>query len=165
MAAQLPTVSVQAQFTPGTSTDISAYVLHLDVNRPSTRLQGPLWQYQAGTCQVVLDNSDGRFDPDNLAGPSTWAPALGQGGGGRRAGATGGGGRGGGGGEARGDRGGGGVARGGGGAGGGARRGRLGTGWGRGGARAGGGGAGGEPPLTSSSRWGRSASAGSARAA
>src|SRR5258708_24560160 len=76
MAAPLPTVSVQAQFTPGTWTDISTYVLHLDITRPSTRLQGPLWQYQAGPCRVVLDNSDGRFDPDNLAGPYTSATSL-----------------------------------------------------------------------------------------
>ena len=76
MAASLPTLTVQAQFTPGTWTDISTYVLNLQVTRPSTRLQGPLWQYQAGTCQVVLDNSDGRFDPDNLAGPYISATSL-----------------------------------------------------------------------------------------
>ena len=66
MTPPLPNVQVQAQFTPGTWTDISAYALNFTVTRPVTRLQGPLWQYQAGTCQVTLDNSDGRFDPDNL---------------------------------------------------------------------------------------------------
>lgn len=65
----VPAVQVQAQFTAGTWTDISAFVQNLTVTRPVTRLQGPLWQYQAGTCQVQLDNSDSRFDPDNLAGP------------------------------------------------------------------------------------------------
>ncbi len=49
--------------------DISAWVISFTVTRPSTRLQGPLFQFQAGTCTVTLDNSDGRFDPDNLAGP------------------------------------------------------------------------------------------------
>ena len=44
-------------------------VLGFTVRRPSTRLQGPLWNYQAGTASILLDNSDGRFDPDNLAGP------------------------------------------------------------------------------------------------
>ena len=76
MAVSLPALSVQAQFTPGTWTDISAYVLNLQVTRPSTRLQGPIWQYQAGTAAVVLDNSDGRFDPDNLAGPYTSSTGL-----------------------------------------------------------------------------------------
>jgi hypothetical protein len=50
-------------------TDISQWVMSFTVTRPSTRLQGPLWNYQAGTCSIVLDNSDGRFDQDNLAGP------------------------------------------------------------------------------------------------
>jgi hypothetical protein len=52
-----------------TWSDISGYVLSFTVTRPSTRLQGPLWNFQAGTVSMVLDNSDGRFDPDNLAGP------------------------------------------------------------------------------------------------
>ena len=50
-------------------TGISPWVLGFTITRPSTRLQGPLWNYQAATCSVLLDNSDGRFDPDNLAGP------------------------------------------------------------------------------------------------
>src|SRR5262249_3336572 len=49
--------------------DISQYVLSFTVTRASTRQQGPLLTVQASTCSVVLDNSDGRFDPDNLAGP------------------------------------------------------------------------------------------------
>lgn len=58
--------------TLGTSigwADISRWVISFTINRPSTRLQGPLWNYQAATLSVLLDNSDGRFDPDNLAGP------------------------------------------------------------------------------------------------
>lgn len=49
--------------------DITAYVRSISISRPSTRLQGPLLSYQPGTCSVTLDNSDGRFDPANLAGP------------------------------------------------------------------------------------------------
>lgn len=52
-----------------TWTDISQWVRAFTVTRPSTRLQGPLYNFQAGTITVTLDNSDGRFDPDNLAGP------------------------------------------------------------------------------------------------
>jgi hypothetical protein len=48
---------------------ISPQVISFTVTRPSTRLAGPLWNYQAGTASILLDNSDGRFDPDNLAGP------------------------------------------------------------------------------------------------
>lgn len=50
-------------------TDITEYVVSFDVSRSSTRTQGPLWNYEAGTCSIVLDNSDGRFDPDNAMGP------------------------------------------------------------------------------------------------
>lgn len=58
--------------TLGTSitwTDVSQWVISFTITRPSTRLQGPLWNHQAGTASIVLDNSDGRFEPDNLAGP------------------------------------------------------------------------------------------------
>ena len=47
----------------------ASLVLNFLITRPSTRLQGPLWNYQPGTCSILLDNSDGSFDPDNLAGP------------------------------------------------------------------------------------------------
>lgn len=50
-------------------TDISPYVLGFTITRPSSRVQGPLLAFQAGTASITLDNSDGRFDPDNLAGP------------------------------------------------------------------------------------------------
>src|SRR4029077_10012425 len=61
---------------PGAFQDISSFVTSCSVSRPSTRLQGPLWQYQAGTCSVVLDNSGGQFDPDNLSGPYVSAATL-----------------------------------------------------------------------------------------
>lgn len=52
-----------------TWTDISQWVRSFTITRPSTRQQGPLYQFQAGTASITLDNSDGRFDPGNLAGP------------------------------------------------------------------------------------------------
>jgi hypothetical protein len=52
-----------------TWTDISIYVQSGTITRQSTRQQGPLVVYQGGTCSLVLNNSDGRFDPQNLAGP------------------------------------------------------------------------------------------------
>jgi hypothetical protein len=48
--------------------DITTFVRSGTVARTSTRVQGPLLTYQAGTAAAVLDNSDGRFDPDNAAG-------------------------------------------------------------------------------------------------
>ena len=58
--------------TLGTSTiytNISEWVRSFSINRSSNRNQGPLLQFQSGSLSVVLDNSDGRFDPDNLNGP------------------------------------------------------------------------------------------------
>lgn len=49
--------------------DITPYVRSLGTNRPATRVQGPLLTYQGATASAVLKNGDGRFDPDNLAGP------------------------------------------------------------------------------------------------
>jgi hypothetical protein len=51
--------------------DISSYVKGFTISRPSTRLAGPLWQWQQATASILLDNSDGRFDVDNLSGPYT----------------------------------------------------------------------------------------------
>lgn len=68
-AAVFPAVSVQAQFSAGAWTDISAYVYNGTITRGSTRVQGPLITYQAGTASLLLDNTSGRFDPDNLSGP------------------------------------------------------------------------------------------------
>jgi hypothetical protein len=57
-------------------TDIGGYmpdgtpiVQSVSVTRSSTRQQGPLVTYEAGTCSATLGNADGRFSPENLAGP------------------------------------------------------------------------------------------------
>ena len=55
--------------TVTTWADISVYVHSLTITRASTRVQGPLLTVQASTFSAVLDNSDGRFDPDNTSGP------------------------------------------------------------------------------------------------
>lgn len=52
-----------------TWTDIGAYVRSLTVTRTGSRQQGPMVVFQGGTATVRLDNSDGRFDPENLSGP------------------------------------------------------------------------------------------------
>lgn len=52
-----------------TWTNITPWVKGFSVTRFSTRVQGPLYQWQPGTAQITLDNTDGRFDPDNLSGP------------------------------------------------------------------------------------------------
>jgi hypothetical protein len=44
-------------------------VQSVTITRTSTRQQGPLTTYEAGTATIVLANSDGRFSPENLAGP------------------------------------------------------------------------------------------------
>lgn len=50
-------------------TDITQWVTSVVSDRPATRVQGPLLTYQGGTATVTLNNGDGRFDPDNTAGP------------------------------------------------------------------------------------------------
>jgi hypothetical protein len=55
--------------------DLSAWVRSGSVNRPGSRQKGPLWSSQPGTASVALKNGDGRFDPDNLAGPYA-TPAI-----------------------------------------------------------------------------------------
>ena len=54
-----------------TWTDLSRWIRSGSVARPANRQQGPLWTYQQGAASVVLNNADGRFDPDNLSGPYT----------------------------------------------------------------------------------------------
>jgi len=44
-------------------------VQSVTITRTSTRQQGPLVTYEAGTCTITLANSDARFSPENLAGP------------------------------------------------------------------------------------------------
>jgi hypothetical protein len=53
----------------GIFTDISAYVMAMSTSRVSNRIQGPIIRYEAGTCTVLLNNDDRRFDPTWLAGP------------------------------------------------------------------------------------------------
>ena len=69
----VPQVTVEVGFASSGSavtwSDVSAYVRSLSVSRQGTRQAGPLWNYSAGTASIVLKNPDGRFDPDNLAGP------------------------------------------------------------------------------------------------
>src|SRR5450631_11618 len=50
----------------GVWTDITAYVFDITTSRGRNRL---LQAYKTGSCSLRLDNSDGRFDPNNLAGP------------------------------------------------------------------------------------------------
>ncbi len=52
-----------------TWTDVSDFVLAISTRRGSNRVSSPTIRYEAGTATVVLDNSDRRFDPTNLAGP------------------------------------------------------------------------------------------------
>ncbi len=50
-------------------TDITPYVQGVATHRGASRVQGPVVRYEAGTCTIILDNSDRRFDPTNLDGP------------------------------------------------------------------------------------------------
>jgi hypothetical protein len=52
-------------------TDVTAYVLSLSTHRGSSRVDGPIVRYEAGTATVVFANPDRRFDPTNLSGPYT----------------------------------------------------------------------------------------------
>ena len=47
-------------------TDINAYVLSINIDRGRSR---ELAEFNAGTCSLVLDNQDGRFDPNNSSSP------------------------------------------------------------------------------------------------
>ncbi len=49
--------------------DGTAIIQSVTITRSSTREQGPLVTYEAGTATITLANSDGRFSPENLAGP------------------------------------------------------------------------------------------------
>jgi hypothetical protein len=49
--------------------DITAYVHRATLRRGSSRVDSPILRYEPGTSQVVLNNSDRRFDPTNLSGP------------------------------------------------------------------------------------------------
>lgn len=53
----------------GVWTDVTQWVRQWSVNRPSGQVDTPLPEFEPGSCQIVLDNADRRFDPTNLAGP------------------------------------------------------------------------------------------------
>lgn len=50
-------------------TDTAGFIRTLQIIQPGSRVQGPMWSYQAGTVTVTYDNADGRFDPDNIDSP------------------------------------------------------------------------------------------------
>ena len=52
-----------------TWTDISGWCQSGSISRLFTRQQGPLTLYQGGTATFTFNNTDGRFDPENLSGP------------------------------------------------------------------------------------------------
>jgi len=68
MTVVLPNVTVEVFFNL-VWTDISAYVRSGTITRGTNRFDGVLVQYEAGTAQVVLTNTDARFDTTNLSGP------------------------------------------------------------------------------------------------
>lgn len=57
-------------------TDVSSYVLSVEITQGSQRFSGPTIRYEAGTARITLDNTDGRFDPTNLSGPYVSAGAT-----------------------------------------------------------------------------------------
>lgn len=75
----LPIVNVAIDFeNNGSWTDVSAYFKTATIKRGSSRVESPIIRYEAGTCELTLDNSDRRFDPTNENGPYT-IPASGSG--------------------------------------------------------------------------------------
>src|SRR6266487_5130685 len=52
-----------------TWTDLTQWLRSGNVTRAADRQQGPLYGYQPGKASLVLNNKDGRFDPDNPSGP------------------------------------------------------------------------------------------------
>lgn len=50
-------------------TDVTAYLRNFHTARGVSRVDGPVLHYDAGTARFELDDTDGRFDPANLAGP------------------------------------------------------------------------------------------------
>lgn len=68
----LPIVNVAIDFeNDGSWTDVSAYFRNATIKRGSSRVESPIIRYEPGTCELVLDNSDRRFDPTNADGPYT----------------------------------------------------------------------------------------------
>ena len=52
-------------------TDLSARFRSGTITRGSRRVDGPIVQYEPGTCSIVLGNEDRALDPSNLSGPYT----------------------------------------------------------------------------------------------
>lgn len=68
----LPIMNVAIDFeNNGTWIDVSAYFKTAKITRGSNRVENPIIRYEAGKCELTLDNSDRRFDPTNLTGPYT----------------------------------------------------------------------------------------------
>lgn len=61
-----PQVIVEVQFTAGVWTDISSYVYEVHTNRGRN---SQLDRMEAGTCDLILNNKDRRFDPSNTSSP------------------------------------------------------------------------------------------------
>jgi hypothetical protein len=76
-AGTFPAVKVEANFSVLTGwTDITPYAdfsggQQVTITRGSNRVESPVIRYDAGTCQIPLDNTDRRFDPTNLSGAYT----------------------------------------------------------------------------------------------
>ncbi|MFI7707601.1 hypothetical protein [Nonomuraea sp. NPDC049480] len=67
-----PIINVAVDFENNdTFVDVSAYLMSLTIKRGSSRVEGPLIRYEAGTCELTLNNSDRRFDSTYLEGPYT----------------------------------------------------------------------------------------------
>jgi hypothetical protein len=70
MPLPLPTLTLNAGFGSTGQTlnwvDISNRLRSGSVNRSSTREQGPMWQYAAGTAQAILRNETGDLDSENV---------------------------------------------------------------------------------------------------
>jgi hypothetical protein len=49
--------------------DVTGFVRSGRITRGSTRFEGVIARYEAGTAEVLLSNADARFDPTNLDGP------------------------------------------------------------------------------------------------
>ncbi|MFI9552652.1 hypothetical protein [Nonomuraea endophytica] len=67
-----PIINVAIDFERnGTFVDVSAFLQRLKITRGSSRVESPVIRYEAGTCELQLNNSDRRFDPTHLTGPYT----------------------------------------------------------------------------------------------
>jgi hypothetical protein len=66
----LPEVSLEIMFDSPTWTNVTPYNAGgITTQRGSSRIDGPVIRYDAGTASCRLDNTDRRFDPTHLSGP------------------------------------------------------------------------------------------------